>query len=253
MVGSKGKTTINQDQSNNIENLSADFTQKVHLPYKSTTTIVYSGRMKAKLLEHNKLSIFIRILDGKIVAGNLRVGLEKLWAPFKIVKMEFYKNEIFKVWLENQHQLELILKRQPWIVSQHILQIEPWTDMKESKELDFIKFFIWFKRQEISQGKAVDIDENYAQVQTEVVESYNREREQRRKTPLNIIMEDRENSMSSNGGMRLVWERFVNVEVLGSESWFIHYNVELNINGKDEKFVLSCVYGNPKLAVRKMQ
>ncbi|KAF9603400.1 hypothetical protein IFM89_035846 [Coptis chinensis] len=53
--------------------------------------------------------------------------------------------------------------------------------------------------------------------------------------------------------MWLLWESFVKVKVLGSDSWFIHCNVDLSMNGKDESFVLSCVYGNPKVAIRKMQ
>ncbi|KAF9621294.1 hypothetical protein IFM89_018511 [Coptis chinensis] len=146
------------------------------------------------------------------------------------------------------------------------------------------------KRQEVSQGKAAEVDESYVQGQNEAVESYNREREQRHKTPLNMIREDHENSMSSNGntlclfgrrcgwpstleelkkkiaivgpfvilvmetkcsnvnkatsmirrlgdygcfvvlsiglagGMWLIWESFVTVEVLNSDSWFIHSN-----------------------------
>ncbi|KAF9617019.1 hypothetical protein IFM89_033089 [Coptis chinensis] len=101
-------------------------------------------------LHHPKTNFALSIIipmasskDGKIVVENLQAGLEKLLAPFKIVKMEYYKTEIFQVWMENQHQLDLILKRQPWIVSQHILQIVPWMDIKESKEFDFNKLFIW--------------------------------------------------------------------------------------------------------------
>ncbi|KAF9624409.1 hypothetical protein IFM89_011334 [Coptis chinensis] len=60
-------------------------------------------------------------------------------------------------------------------------------------------------------------------------------------------------SMGLSGGMWLLWESFVKVEVLGANSWFSHCNVDLSMNGKEESFVLSCVYGNPKLAIRKMQ
>ncbi|KAF9603421.1 hypothetical protein IFM89_036122 [Coptis chinensis] len=44
------------------------------------------------------------------------------------------------------------------------------------------------------------------------------------------------------------------MEVIASDSWFIHCTVDLlRMNGETGKFVLSCVYGNSKPFIRKIQ
>ncbi|KAF9588252.1 hypothetical protein IFM89_008664 [Coptis chinensis] len=60
-------------------------------------------------------------------------------------------------------------------------------------------------------------------------------------------------SISLAGGMWLIWESFVTVEVLNLDSWFIHCKIELMLNGINESFVLSCVYGNPNFSVWHIQ
>ncbi|KAF9614885.1 hypothetical protein IFM89_020982 [Coptis chinensis] len=162
---SKGKASINLNNPNPIENLSSDFATKIKMSYRSAPSINYSDRMKAKLLERNKLSLFVKILDGKLLAGTFKLNLEKTWAPFRITEMHLYKGDIYQVWMENQHQIEMILQAQPWVVSQHILQIVPWMEMKEHRDLDFNKFFVWmqlinfpeiFQDREIVEGNLID-------------------------------------------------------------------------------------------------
>ncbi|KAF9591254.1 hypothetical protein IFM89_003205 [Coptis chinensis] len=56
-----------------------------------------------------------------------------------------------------------------------------------------------------------------------------------------------------SGGLWIFWERSVGVEVMMSDSWFIHCKISAKVNGVHECFYLSCVYGNSKSCIRRLQ
>ncbi|KAF9608733.1 hypothetical protein IFM89_010865 [Coptis chinensis] len=60
-------------------------------------------------------------------------------------------------------------------------------------------------------------------------------------------------SQGLSGGLWILWERSVVVEVIMSESWFIHCKLSVKVNGVNECFLLSCVYGNSKSFIRRLQ
>ncbi|KAF9595682.1 hypothetical protein IFM89_002586 [Coptis chinensis] len=60
-------------------------------------------------------------------------------------------------------------------------------------------------------------------------------------------------SQGLSGGLWIFWERSVVVEVIMSESWFIHCKLSVKVNGVSECFLLSCVYGNSKSFIQRLQ
>ncbi|KAF9618380.1 hypothetical protein IFM89_001015 [Coptis chinensis] len=56
-----------------------------------------------------------------------------------------------------------------------------------------------------------------------------------------------------SGGLWIFWERSVVVKVIMSKSWFIHCKLSVKVNGVSESFFLSCVYGNSKSFIRRLQ
>ncbi|KAF9604136.1 hypothetical protein IFM89_002811 [Coptis chinensis] len=60
-------------------------------------------------------------------------------------------------------------------------------------------------------------------------------------------------SQGLSGGLWIFWEKSVVVKVIMSESWFIHCKLSVKVNGVNECFLLSCVYGNSKSFIRRLQ
>ncbi|KAF9593546.1 hypothetical protein IFM89_024135 [Coptis chinensis] len=60
-------------------------------------------------------------------------------------------------------------------------------------------------------------------------------------------------SCGLSGGLWIFWEKSVVVDVLMYDSWFIHCKIAVQVNGVKECFFLSCVYGNSKSCVRRLQ
>ncbi|KAF9598151.1 hypothetical protein IFM89_025591 [Coptis chinensis] len=60
-------------------------------------------------------------------------------------------------------------------------------------------------------------------------------------------------SRGLSGGLWIFWDNSVVVEVLMSDSWFIHCKISVKVNGVHEGFFLSCVYGNSKSCIRRLQ
>ncbi|KAF9623663.1 hypothetical protein IFM89_003695 [Coptis chinensis] len=80
--------------------------------------ITSSEKMKSKYMSYNKMTLFGRVMDGRLNMSTIKSALEKAWYPFKIEDIVFYK-------------------------AQHIFQIIPWMEYYETKELNFSKFYVW--------------------------------------------------------------------------------------------------------------
>ncbi|KAF9588630.1 hypothetical protein IFM89_014092, partial [Coptis chinensis] len=128
---------------NSVELLAMDFAAKMKMPYTDPLMITSSEKMKSKYVGYNKMTLFGRVLDGRLNMSTIKSALEKAWHHFKIEDMVLYKGEIFQIRMESQEQVAALLLGQPWIIAQHIFQIIPWMEYYETKELNFSKFYVW--------------------------------------------------------------------------------------------------------------
>lgn len=88
----------------------------------------------------------VKVLAGKLSPATIRSGLEAAWSPCTIVKFKEVRNhqDLFKVKILSQEQLEFVLERQPWIIAGHTMQMLQWEDFNKNEAPKFERFCMWF-------------------------------------------------------------------------------------------------------------
>lgn len=85
--------------------------------------------MNEVLKKINKFSVVIKGLEGKLNGGTLKAGPEQIWHPIKVEQGHAIDGtELHQFWFYDEEAMNSTLKKQPWIVAGHILQVMRWSD-----------------------------------------------------------------------------------------------------------------------------